>query len=176
MVMRVVRSLVFVTLLMITLTIVAPGWVRAQGAVGFSPTVGQLPDGVYLNATPAVSADRRYVRLSIDAQFQAVNGLSNFPIPAAVGGSGGGGGGGGGLGGLGGGGLGGLGGAGGVGGAGAGLRSVGLGPADFAYWYPGLGVPREDLVGPVKPLKSTSSRSKKALADPEIIPLKKKKK
>jgi hypothetical protein len=172
--MPVIRSLLFNSILLVTLMTFAPSQARAQ-AVGFNPGIGSIPDGVSLSATPVVSADRRYVRLSINAQFQAINGFSNFPIPAAVGGGGNGGGlrGGGGLGGAAGGGLGGLGALGG-GAAGGGLRSVGLGPADFAYWYPGLGVPRDDRPVPLKPLRpTTSGRSRKPLPDPEIVPIKK---
>jgi hypothetical protein len=155
--MRVIRSSIFTSLLLVALMI-APSQVKAQ-AVAFQPTPGQIMDGVSLNATAVVSADRRYVRLSLGPQFQTVNGFMNFPIPGAIAGGGNGGGG---LGGL--------------GGAGGGLRSVGLGPADFAYWYPGLGVPRDDMPPPAKPLKVTTARSKKPLPDPVIVPIKKTKK
>jgi hypothetical protein len=82
-----------------------------------------------MTVTPAVSADRRYVRLSVDAYFNVVNGFSSFTTPlGAVSGSGGGGLGGGGMGG----GLGGMGG--GLGGVGGGLRSVGgFGPIVGSY-------------------------------------------
>jgi hypothetical protein len=134
---------------------IASGQANAQG-VGFTPGISTIPDGVSLNVTPVVSADRRYVRLSLAPQFQTVNGFSNFPIPAAIAGGGNGGGGLGGLGGL-----------------GGGIRSVGLGAADFAYWYPGLGVPRASTALPPKPLKATTARSKKPMADPEIVPIRK---
>lgn len=137
---------------------ITPGQAKAQ-AVAFLPGISSIPDGVSLNATPVVSADRRYVRLSLDPQFQTVNGFSNFPIPGAIAGGGNGGnGGGGGLGGL---------------GAGGGLGSVGLGAADFAYWYPGLGVPGASTALPAKPLKATTGRTKKPMADPEIVPIRK---
>jgi hypothetical protein len=165
--MRVIRSLLFTSVFLVALMTVGPGQARAQ-AVAFNPSVGSIPDGVSLNVTPVVSADRRYVRLSLGAQFQTINGFTNFPVPAAIGGGGNGGGG---LGRLGGGGLGGLGGGGGL--AGGGLRSVGLGPADFAYWYPGLGVPLDDRPVPIKPLRPTTSRSRKPLPDPVIVPIKK---
>ena len=145
------RFAVAIALLLVSL--VAPGGAKAQ-SVGFQPGIGVLNDGVSLNVTPVVSADRRYVRLSLDAQFQSVTGLSNFPIPAAV--SGGGGGGGRGLG---------------------GFRSV-MGPADFAAWYPDLGIPRAtDGVTrlPTKPLqpKTGPGRSRKPEPDPVIVPIKK---
>jgi hypothetical protein len=83
-------------------------------AVAFDPIIGIAPSGQTLTVTPAVSADRRYVRLSVNGFFNTVNGFSSFTTPlGAVGGVGSG------AGGLGGGGLG-----GGLGGAG-GLRSVG---------------------------------------------------
>jgi hypothetical protein len=91
-----------------------------QGAVAFDPIIGSAPTGETMTVTPAVSADRRYVRLSVNPFFNTVNGFTAFNTPlGAVGGVGasGGGLGGGGLGG----GLGGLGG--GLGGVG-GLRSV----------------------------------------------------
>ncbi len=137
---------------LLTLLTLAPGRANGQGAVAFSPTVGAVPDGVGLSVTPAVSADRRYVRLSLDFQSQTVGGFSNFPIPGAVGGGGG---------------------------MGGGLRSVGVGPADFAAWYPELGVPRDTFSSvrslPLKPLNTSVGRSKKPLPDPEIVPIKKKK-
>ncbi len=99
--MRAARSIVAAFAVLAAL-LMAPGRAKAQ-AVAFFPTVGQIPDGVSLNVTPVVSADRRYVRLSLDVNFSTINGFSNFPVPAAVGGGNGTGGLGGGLGGLGGG-------------------------------------------------------------------------
>ena len=59
------------------------------GAVAFTPQISQLPDGVSLNVTPVVSADRRYVRLSLAPQFTAVTDLQTVTFPgAAVGGGG----------------------------------------------------------------------------------------
>ncbi len=87
----------------------------AQGVVGFLPVPGQTFTGPSLSVTPVVSADRRYVRLSLSATFNEVIRFDNFPVPAAVGGGPGGPGGLGGLGGLGGAG-------GGIGGAGAGIN------------------------------------------------------
>src|SRR5262249_21713662 len=60
-----------------------------------------------LTATPVVSADRRYVRLTLNPIFNALEGFDTFSIPGAVSGGPGGPGA---LGGLGGGGLGGVGG------------------------------------------------------------------
>jgi len=58
------------------------------GAVAFQPTPAPLQDGVTLTVTPVVSADRRYVRMTLTPFFQTVTGLASFPIPAAVGGGG----------------------------------------------------------------------------------------
>jgi hypothetical protein len=168
--MRDARSIVVMFALLAGLMLM-PG--RANGqAVGFTPGIGQIPDGVSLNVTPVVSADRRYVRISLSPLFQTINGFQNFPVPAAIAGGGNGGGGLGGLGGgLGGGGL-------GAGANGGGFRSVMGGPADFAAWYPALGVPQEYVTRhpdrlPAKPLKAKTSRSRKPLPDPVIVPIKK---
>ena len=88
-------------------------------AVAFTPTVGMAPNGSTMTVTPAVTADRRYVRLSVNPYFNVVNGFTSFNTPlGAVSGSGrgglGGGAGGGGLG----------GGGGGLGALGGGFRSV----------------------------------------------------
>ena len=56
---------------------------RAQG-------IGVVPDGVYLDATPAVTADRRYVRIGVNTSFNGFGGFQSFSVPAAVGGGGGG--------------------------------------------------------------------------------------
>ena len=46
-----------------------------------------------MTVTPVVSPDRRYVRLTVNAYFNAINGFTNFTTPlGAVGGGGGGGG------------------------------------------------------------------------------------
>ncbi len=37
---------------------------RTYAQVAFAPTVSSFPNGVTLNATPVVSADRRYVRMT----------------------------------------------------------------------------------------------------------------
>ncbi len=168
--MRDARSIVAVFALLAGLIMMTPG--RANGqAVAFQPTPAPLLDGATLSATPVVSADRRYVRLGVAPMFQTIDGFQTFPVPGAIAGGGNGGG-------LGGGGLGGLG-AGGLGGAGGGFRSVMGGPADFATWYPGLGVPQNYVARapemlPAKPLKSQPTRSKKPLPDPVIVPIKKK--
>ena len=59
------------------------------GAVAYSPTIGLIPSGVTLTVTPVVSADRRYVRLTLTPFFNALNNLQTFTFPGgAVGGSG----------------------------------------------------------------------------------------
>jgi hypothetical protein len=75
---------------------------RGQGAIGFQPVVTPFADGVFLNATPVVSADRRYVRIGgINASFQALRGVQPFTFTAGGVAGGGIGGGFGGFGGLG---------------------------------------------------------------------------
>ena len=56
--------------------------------MAFSPQVGTIPDGVTLFVTPVVSADRRYVRMTLSPFFITNEGFDTFQIPAAVGGSG----------------------------------------------------------------------------------------
>ena len=59
------------------------------GAVAYSPSIGLIPSGVTLTVTPVVSADRRYVRLTLTPFFNALNNLQTFTFPGgAVGGSG----------------------------------------------------------------------------------------
>ena len=84
----------------------------APGAVGFQPIVAPFPDGISLTVSGVVSADRRYVRLSMSPFFSQIIDIQTFTNVnaggAGVGGGGGfGGGGGGGFGGGGGGGQGG---------------------------------------------------------------------
>jgi hypothetical protein len=82
-------------------------WATTQDAsaqaIGFQPGISSIPDGVALNATPVVSADRRYVRIGLAPQFQTLRGVNSFSFPGGAvsgGGSGGGFGGGGAGGGL----------------------------------------------------------------------------
>lgn len=64
--------------------LVGAGTARGQGAVGFQPTIATFPDGLMLNATPVVSADRRYVRLGLQPQSATLLSFDVFTIPAAV--------------------------------------------------------------------------------------------
>jgi hypothetical protein len=103
----------------------------AKAQIAYIPEIGSVPTGATMTVTPVVSADRRYVRLSVNAFFNNLNFFSTFSFPGgAVSGGGnfggvGGGGGGGNLGG-GGGNLGGGGGnlGGGVGGINAGMDGI----------------------------------------------------
>ena len=60
------------------------------GAVAYTPQIGSVPVGVTLTVTPVVSADRRYVRMTLSPFFNANNGFTNitFTSLAAVGGGG----------------------------------------------------------------------------------------
>jgi type II secretory pathway component GspD/PulD (secretin) len=58
------------------------------GSVAFFPSVQSFPNGVTLMVTPVVSADRRYVRMTLSPQFTAIEGFDTIQVPAAVGGSG----------------------------------------------------------------------------------------
>jgi hypothetical protein len=52
---------------------------RAYGqAIAYEPVIGFIPTGSTLTVTPAVSADRRYVRLTVNPYFNALNGFQNF--------------------------------------------------------------------------------------------------
>jgi hypothetical protein len=65
---------------------------RGQAAIAYTPQVGFVPNGATLSVTPAVSADRRYVRLSVNPYFNTLNGFTTYSAPlAAVGGGGAGG-------------------------------------------------------------------------------------
>ena len=143
-----------------------PGRAKAQ-AVGFAPGVGVLPDGVSLSTTPVVSADRRYVRLSLQPNFQTINGFMNFPVPAAVGGGGFGRG---------------AGGGGGAGGLGGGNAGQGGGLGGFANVPPGdLSLLEDDYMirrpmptaQSAKAARARAARGKKPLPDPVIVPIKK---
>ena len=58
------------------------------GSVAFVPTPAPLPNGVFLTVTPVVSADRRYVRMTLTPTFNTIQGFTTIQVPAAVGGSG----------------------------------------------------------------------------------------
>jgi hypothetical protein len=59
----------------------------AKAQIAFVPEIGLIPTGATMTITPAVSADRRYVRLSVNAFFNDLNFFSTFSFPGgAVGG------------------------------------------------------------------------------------------
>jgi hypothetical protein len=109
--------------------------VSAQ-AVAYTPQVSSILNGAALQVTPVVSADRRYVRMTLTPYFNTVNGFTTYTAPlgavsgggaGSIGGVGGGAGGGGGLGGAaGGGGLGGVAGGGGFAGMGGPIGGMGM--------------------------------------------------
>jgi hypothetical protein len=53
-------------------------------AIAFEPVIGQALTGSTLGITPVVSADRRYVRLSVNPSFNVLNGFTTIGIPGAV--------------------------------------------------------------------------------------------
>ena len=135
----------------------SPGRAEAQ-AVGFFPGVGSIPDGVSLNATPVVSADRRYVRLSLQPNFQTIDGFMTFPVPAAVGGGGanrgpGNGGGNPGLG--------------GARGGFANVAATDLSMLEDDYMI------RRPTAQSARAARARAARAKKPLPDPVIVPIKK---
>ena len=73
-------------------------------AVAYTPQVSSILNGAALQATPVVSADRRYVRMTLTPYFNTVNGFTTYTAPLAAVSGGGAGSIGGGLGGAGGGG------------------------------------------------------------------------
>ncbi|WP_246196174.1 type II secretory pathway, component PulD [Aquisphaera giovannonii] len=62
--------------------------VVGPGSVAFLPQPQALLNGVFLSVTPVVSADRRYVRMTLSPNFQTVDGFTTIQVPAAVGGAG----------------------------------------------------------------------------------------
>jgi hypothetical protein len=56
----------------------------AKGQIAYIPEVGFVPTGVTMTVTPAVSADRRYVRLSVNTFFNDVIGFSTFSFPGGA--------------------------------------------------------------------------------------------
>lgn len=141
--------------LLLLLVLAAPATTRAQ-AVGFMPGVSSFPNGVTLPVTPVVSDDRRYVRLTLAPQFNALEGFDSYSVPAAVSGGGG-------AGGLGG--LRGLGGGGGGGRFAAGMNGViepgapsgllagfdGYGPTGPTFASPGPAALLSGYAGPIAP-------------------------
>jgi hypothetical protein len=62
------------------------GIARGQ-AIAYQPIVSPILSGTALTATPVVSADRLYVRMTLSPYFNTVNGFSTYSAPvAAVGG------------------------------------------------------------------------------------------
>ena len=57
----------------------------APGAVGYNPVIGVAPDGLGLSALAVVSADRRFVRLSLAPQFAQLIDLTSFSFQTAPG-------------------------------------------------------------------------------------------
>jgi hypothetical protein len=66
------------------------GGVAGGGAVAFNPTVQQFFFGAGFAAQAVVSADRRYVRISVFPSFTTLAGERRFVVTGAVGGGGGG--------------------------------------------------------------------------------------
>jgi hypothetical protein len=65
---------------------------EARAQIAYTPIVSSILNGSALTAQPIVSADRRYVRLTLTPYFNTVNGFTTYsaPIGAVGGGFGGG--------------------------------------------------------------------------------------
>jgi len=64
---------------------VASGGVGGNAAVGTSLTVSQLQTGVVLDVTATVSADRRYVVMTINPQLSTLDGIDTFSTGTTTG-------------------------------------------------------------------------------------------
>ena len=73
---------------LVALTLIAASPRRANSQVAFFPNIGTFSNGVSLGVTPVISADRRYVRMTINPQFAALEGFDSYPVPGAVSGGG----------------------------------------------------------------------------------------
>lgn len=98
----------------------------ARAQIAYTPIVSPILNGAALTAQPVVSADRRYVRMTLNPYFNVVNGFTTYSAPIGAVGGGFPGAFGGGFGGFGGG-FGGFGGMGGVGMAGPMVTVAGYG-------------------------------------------------
>ena len=56
----------------------------AQAQIAYVPEIGFVPTGATMTVTPVVSADRRYVRLSVNAFFNNLNGVHQFSFPGGA--------------------------------------------------------------------------------------------
>ena len=56
----------------------------AKAQVAYIPEIGFVPTGATMTVTPAVSADRRYVRLSVNTFFNSLIGFSTFSFPGGA--------------------------------------------------------------------------------------------
>jgi hypothetical protein len=97
---------------------------QASAQVAFVPNVSSFPSGVTLGVTPVVSFDRRYVRMTVNPQFTAIEGFDTIAVPGAVSGGPGG--------------PAALGGLGGLGGGGGGFRNVGVPGLTFSAGMDGM--------------------------------------
>src|SRR5262245_59557376 len=80
--MSVTKNLTVIALGAFTLFVGIPSSAKAQ--VAYIPEVCFVPTGATMTVTPAVSADRRYVRLSVNAFFNDLNGFTTFSFPGAA--------------------------------------------------------------------------------------------
>jgi type II secretory pathway component GspD/PulD (secretin) len=58
--------------------------VVGNGAAGFTPTISILQSGVVLDVTATISADRKYVTLTLRPTLSVLQNLLNFPVALAV--------------------------------------------------------------------------------------------
>jgi general secretion pathway protein D len=54
------------------------------GSVGFEPIISQIPEGVFMGVAAVISADRRYVRLSVSPNFTAITDIQQFSVPGGA--------------------------------------------------------------------------------------------
>ena len=62
----------------------ALGALGAGGAAGYQPIIQVLPEGVQMGAIGVISADRRYVRISIAPTFSTIGDVQTFTFAGAA--------------------------------------------------------------------------------------------
>lgn len=53
-------------------------------AVGYQPVITTIPSGAFLSATSVISADRRYVRISLSPIFRDIRHVQTFNFISGV--------------------------------------------------------------------------------------------
>lgn len=77
-------NVILAVLVLLAVATSLEGQFMGGGAVGYDPEIGTVQDGIFLDVLPVVSADRRYVMMTVTPGIAVVEEIDEFEVVTGV--------------------------------------------------------------------------------------------